>query len=57
MSERFSVKTVSFERNVFTFVMLRIRTKDIIERLVIFVQHLALEIALKKKPHKGPSCL
>lgn len=55
MSETFSVKTVNFERNVYTFV--RFRTKDIIERLVIFAQHLALEIALKKKPRKGPSCL
>lgn len=47
MGERFSAKTVDFERNVFTFVTLRFRTKDIIERLIIFAQHLARKIALK----------
>lgn len=56
MGERFSVKIVDFARNVFTFVTLRFRTKDIIERLIIFAQHLAVEIALKK-PCKRPSCL
>jgi len=48
MSERFSVKTVDFARNVFTFVTLRFRTKDIIEQLIIFAQHLAVKIGFKK---------
>lgn len=56
MGERFSVKIVDFARNVFTFVTLRFRTKDIIERLIIFAQHLAVKIALKK-PCERPSCL
>jgi len=43
MGERFSTKTVDF-----TFVMLRCRTKGIVQWLIIFAQHLAVEIALKK---------
>jgi len=54
MGERFSVKTVDFARNVFTFVTLRFRTKDVIERLIIFAQHLALEIVLKKNLASDP---